>query len=99
MADLDTYDFRRGYTDDMEDPTAEEEARNAFYQGFITEYERLNLIRGFAVINYQSELVWLDRRVPTETLNRERIDRIRTEHLLGIGDGKTTKEHDDAITP
>jgi len=91
------FDPLKGYEDGRE-PTSEEEARNALYQGFVTEWEFAYLRVGFAIIDHNSYLIWLTvptgHDVPPEKrlLSRDRMLLIQADHLLGIGDGKTIRD-------
>lgn len=95
LPDHENFDCRQGYKD-HEYPSAQEEARNAFYQGFVTDFEFKALANGIAVINYDNELVWLNLPIgrtefpKTRRLTRQRIIEIRGDHLVGSGKGDTT---------
>lgn len=88
------FDCRKGYPPDKY-PSTEEEARNAYYQGFITDWERKQLVFGYAIINYHNELVWLrlpaelDEFPTTRLLTKDRMHDIKVDHMLGVSDGKT----------
>lgn len=72
-------------------------ARNAYYQGFITEWEYLQISSGKGVIREDGSLRWI-HSLPgyppgpyeDQYLTRERIERIRGDQLLGLGDGRTS---------
>lgn len=70
-------------------------ARNALYQGFITEWEHVMIVRGYGTFTSYGTLKWLmdlpQKRkgpYPEEILTRHRIEMIRANHMLGIGDGE-----------
>lgn len=73
-------------------------ARNAFYQGFITEWERDLASRGMAIFQQDGHVKWIKdlpgkpsrEPYPDVLLTRSRMDRIKADHMLGIGDGKTS---------
>jgi len=81
----------KGYPSGRE-PTTDEEARDAYYQGFITGYEYVALRNGKAVIDRESKLVWFYTERSSRLLNRSRMLEIQTDHLFGIGDGTTTRD-------
>jgi hypothetical protein len=89
------FDPLKGYSKDNP-PSSAEEARNAYYQGFVTEYEYNLLRRGNAYIRDDGYLVFLilprGHKVPhpaTQLLTKQRMEDIRIDHMLGHGDGNT----------
>lgn len=70
-------------------------ARNAYYQGFITEYERTHVV-GKGVFTEKGCLKWIadlpgkhPGPYPIQELTKERIEMIYGRQLLGLGDGTT----------
>lgn len=70
-------------------------ARNAYYQGFITEYERQNVV-GKGIFTEDGCLKFIKDLpgkpkgpYPIQELTKERIEMIYANHLLGLGDGDT----------
>jgi hypothetical protein len=70
-------------------------ARNAYYQGFITEYERTHVV-GKGVFTEDGCLKWIHDLpgkpkgpYPIQELTKERIEMIYANHLLGLSDGDT----------
>jgi hypothetical protein len=65
------------------------EAHDAFELGFITAWEREELIKGRMVINHDYKLVNLNRLLPNRLLTRSRMIEIQADQLLGLSDGTT----------
>lgn len=103
---FDEFDPLRGYqyklkhvwhmhrTDILTAIPQEELARNAYYQGFVTEFEYQHLVSGKGVFHEDGKIRWIidlpgkkPGPYPDEKLTAERIEMIVANHLLGIGDG------------
>ena len=70
-------------------------ARNAYYQGFITEYERTHVV-GKGVFTEDGCLKWIHDLpgkpkgpYPIQELTKERIEMIYANQLMGLGNGTT----------
>lgn len=84
------FDSHKGYRELGRDPDFREEARDAYYQGFITDYERNMLMTGRMIIDNQANLVWLWTDKPKRRLTRLRMLEIQRDQLMGISDGTTS---------
>lgn len=100
LPEWDRFDPTRGYSEAIEHygnvhmwfgalPQAQV-ARNAYYQGFITEWEFAQVQDGYFEINLYGYIHRTNPNPSRELLTKERIEQIYIDMLLGLGDGKTS---------
>jgi hypothetical protein len=71
-------------------------ARNAYYQGFITEWEHRQITAGKAIFLEDGHLRWIKDLPdcpgphPDTLLTKTRMLQIQADYLLGIGKGETS---------
>lgn len=90
------FDPAKGYEQAGHMPDLPTRARNALYQGFITEWEHLMIKGTWGSIHKDGWLRWsraaLDNYPVSDCLlTRARMIEIQADQLLGLGNGKTNR--------